>query len=39
MTKKVVDDELLARDVDDLGIDSPDDEPSDDEMSDESGER
>ena len=37
MTKKVVDDELLARDVDDLGIDSPDDEPSDDEMSDESG--
>lgn len=37
MTKKVVDDELLARDVDDLGIDGPDDEPSDDEMSDESG--
>ncbi len=37
MTKKVVDDELLARDVDDLGIDSPDNEPSDDEMSDESG--
>ena len=37
MTKKVVDDELLARDVDDLGIGNPDDEPSDDEMSDESG--